>query len=80
MYSTPVHAVLKPHSEDFRMVSNMSAGPHAPNRMILHADIAGSRLDGLHMFFSAILRFRRRSPENEHKVLVAFKSDVSKAY
>ncbi|PBK87350.1 hypothetical protein ARMGADRAFT_856615, partial [Armillaria gallica] len=34
MYSTPVHAVPKPHSEDFHMVSNMSAGPHAPNRMI----------------------------------------------
>ncbi len=26
MYSTPVHAVPKPHSDDFHMVSNMSAG------------------------------------------------------
>ncbi|SJL12116.1 uncharacterized protein ARMOST_15537 [Armillaria ostoyae] len=69
MYSTPIHAVLKPHSEDFRMVSNMSAGPHVPNRMILHSDIAGSRLDGLHTFFSAILRFRHRSPDNLKQVV-----------
>ncbi|PBK81119.1 hypothetical protein ARMGADRAFT_948699, partial [Armillaria gallica] len=48
MYSTPVHVVLKPHSEDFHIVSNMSAGLYAPNRMILHSDIAGSHLDGLH--------------------------------
>ncbi|PBK81850.1 hypothetical protein ARMGADRAFT_947599, partial [Armillaria gallica] len=80
MYSTPVHVVPKPHSNDFRMVSNMSAGDYAPNRMIRHADIAGSRLDSLHTLFTAILRFRRRSPDNTQKTLVVFKSDVSKAY
>ncbi len=80
MYSTPVHVVLKPHSEDFRMVSNMSAGLYAPNQMILHSDIAGSCLDGLHTFFSAILQFRCKSPENASKILIAFKSDMSKAY
>ncbi len=42
MYSTPVHAVPKPHSEDFCMVSNMSMGSFAPNCMIRHSDIAGS--------------------------------------
>ncbi len=80
MYSTPVHAVPKLHSEDFRMVSNMSAGSFAPNRMIRHSDIAGSRLDSLHTLFAAILRFRRESPANAQKTLVVFKSDVSKAY
>ncbi len=62
------------------MVSNMSAGPYTPNQMILHSDIAGSHLDGLHTLFSAILRFRRKSHENAHKVLVVFKSNISKAY
>lgn len=57
MYSTPVHVVPKPRLDDLRMVSNMSAGIYAPNGMINHADIAGSRLDGLHMFFTAILRY-----------------------
>ncbi|SJK99998.1 uncharacterized protein ARMOST_03309 [Armillaria ostoyae] len=80
MYSTPVHAVPKPYSDDFCMVSNMSAGLHAPNRMILHSDIAGSCLDGLHTLFSAILCFKSKSPENVCKVLVVFKSDMSKAY
>ncbi|SJL14814.1 uncharacterized protein ARMOST_18285 [Armillaria ostoyae] len=80
MYSTPVHVVPKPHSEEFRMVSNMSAGTYAPNHMILHSDIAGSRLDSLHTLFAAILRYRRRSPANAEKTLVVFKSDVSKAY
>ncbi len=80
MYSTLVHAVPKPHSDNFCMVFNMSAGDYAPNRMICHADIAGSRLDSLHTLFVAILRFRRRSPDNAQKTLVVFKSDVSKAY
>lgn len=80
MYSTPVHAVPKPHSDDFRMVSNMSARSYAPNQMIRHSDIAGSRLDSLHMLFSAILRYRKESPGNAEKILVVFKSDVSKAY
>ncbi len=80
MYSTPVHAVPKPHSDDFRMVSNMSAGSYAPNQMIRHSDIAGSCLDGLHTLFSAILRYRQKFPDNSKKILIVFKSDVSKAY
>ncbi len=80
MYSTPVHAVPKPHSDDFRMVSNMSSGSYAPNQMIRHSDIAGSCLDGLHTLFSAILRYRQKFPDNSKKILIVFKSDVSKAY
>lgn len=80
MYSTPVHVVPKPHSEDFHMVSNMSASSYAPNRMICHSDIVGLHLDGLHMLFSAILHHRWKSPANAKKILVVFKSDVSKAY
>ncbi|PBK98160.1 hypothetical protein ARMGADRAFT_855731, partial [Armillaria gallica] len=34
MYSTIMHAVPKPHSEDFCMVSNMLAGLYALNQMI----------------------------------------------
>ncbi len=81
MYSTPVHTVPKPHSDDFRMVSNMSAGSFVPNRMIRHSDIAGSRLDSLHTLFSAILCYKKKAPGlNAKKILVVFKSDVSKAY
>ncbi len=81
MYSTLVHAVPKPHSDDFCMVSNMSAGSFAPNHMIRHSDIAGSRLDSLHTLFSAILRYKKKAPGlNAKKILVVFKSDMSKAY
>ncbi len=80
MYSTPVHAVPKPHSDDFHMVSNMSAGSYTPNRMICHSNIAGSRLDSLHTLFLVILWYRQKDPANAHKTLVMFKSDVSKAY
>ncbi|PBK69278.1 hypothetical protein ARMSODRAFT_988562 [Armillaria solidipes] len=80
MYSTPVHAVPKPHSDDLRMVSNMSAGSYAPNQMIQHADIAGARMDTLRDFFAAIRKFKLSSPENAAKKLYVFKSDISKAY
>ncbi len=80
MYSMPVHAVPKPCSDDFRMVSNMSAGLYAPNRMIRHSDIAGSRLDSLHTLFSAIFHYHKSTPGSVQKILVVFKADMSKVY
>ncbi len=80
MYSTPVHVVPKPHSEGLWLVSNMSAGVFASNMMIKHVDIAGVQLDMLHNFFAALLRFHCMSDFNANANLVAWKSDVLKAY
>jgi hypothetical protein len=38
MYSTPVRVVPKPHSDRFRLINDLSAGPHAPNSWIAHDD------------------------------------------
>ena len=34
MYSMPIHVVPKPHSSDFCLVTNQSAGNHSLNSMI----------------------------------------------
>ncbi|KAF9543882.1 hypothetical protein CPC08DRAFT_622554, partial [Agrocybe pediades] len=48
MYSMPVHAVPKPNSDDFRMVTDHSAGRHSLNSMINHDEVTGFPLDNLH--------------------------------
>ncbi|KAJ7048056.1 hypothetical protein C8F01DRAFT_1007696, partial [Mycena amicta] len=45
MYSTPILAVPKPHSEDLRLVSHQSYGPYAPNTMVDKAQTKGPRMD-----------------------------------
>jgi hypothetical protein len=62
MYSTPGGVVPKPHSDKFRLVNDLSAGPHAPNSWIARDD-SSVRFDNL-QDFSAILhnvhkRYRR---------------------
>ena len=45
MYRMPIHVVPKPHSSDFRLVTNQSAGDFSLNLMIRCEDIAGYPLD-----------------------------------
>ncbi|KAJ7675541.1 hypothetical protein B0H17DRAFT_1207580 [Mycena rosella] len=77
MYSTPVLAVPKPHSQKLRLCSHMSAGEFCQNNMMDRPETRGARLDTLHNFIPAVLRYRRRNPG---KHLVAFKSDVKSAF
>ena len=41
MYSMPIYAVPKPHSEDLRLVTDHSAGPFSLNSMIDHTQVTG---------------------------------------
>jgi hypothetical protein len=77
MYSTPVLAVPKARSTKLRLCSHMSAGPYCQNNMIDRVQVKGARLDTLHNFVAALLKYRRSNPD---KRLVAFKSDVSSAF
>jgi hypothetical protein len=77
MYSVPIHAVPKPHSDKLRLVVDHSAGDFSLNSMIASDAIKGTRLDGLHSLGASLLQFRAEHPQEE---LVMFKSDVSLAF
>ncbi|KAJ7603712.1 hypothetical protein FB45DRAFT_1071116 [Roridomyces roridus] len=77
MYSTPVLAVPKPNSTKLRLCSHMSAGKFCQNNMMDDREVKGARLDTLHHFFGALLKYRRSNPDER---LVAFKSDVKGAF
>ncbi|KAF8547082.1 hypothetical protein OG21DRAFT_1399916, partial [Imleria badia] len=47
MYSMPIHAVPKPGSAKFRLVTDHSAGQFTLNQMISKNDIAGVTLDNV---------------------------------
>ena len=47
MYSMPIYAVPKPHSEDLRMVTDHSAGSFSLNNMIDHSQVTGFPLDNI---------------------------------
>jgi len=53
MYSMPIGVVPKPHSTDFRLVTDHSAGEFALNNYIMKAD-ASIRLDNLQYFGTAL--------------------------
>lgn len=77
MYSTPVFAVPKPHSDDLRLCSHMSAGDFCQNSMMDMSETKGARLDTMHNFISALLRYRSSHPDT---MLVAWKLDVAGAF
>ena len=41
MYAMPIYAVLKPHSEDLRLVTDHSTGLFSLNKMIDHSQVTG---------------------------------------
>jgi hypothetical protein len=79
MYSMPIHAVPKPHSENLRLINDQSAGKFSLNSMIIWPDVGKTKLDTLTDLFNSILEFRR-VPGNESASLILFKSDVSEAF
>jgi hypothetical protein len=77
MYSMPIHVVPKPHSSDFRLVTNHSAGYFSLNSMIKREDITGYPLDNMTQLGELLLKKRAESPNQK---LLLFKSDISEAY
>ena len=77
MYSMPIHAVPKPGTNKFRLVTDHSAGQYALNNMITKEDIAGVTLDNVQDLGNALHLMWREEPEAD---LILWKADVSKAY
>jgi hypothetical protein len=77
MYSTPVFAIPKRDSDELRLCSHMSAGTYCQNSMMDRVQTKGARLDTMHNFIPALLRYRRKFPKTE---LILFKSDVAGAF
>ena len=77
MYSMPIYAVPKPHSEDLRLVTDHSAGPFSLNSMIDHTQVTGFPLDNMRHFGEMLLDIRR---SNGNIPLTLWKSDVADAY
>ncbi|THH15240.1 hypothetical protein EUX98_g9495, partial [Antrodiella citrinella] len=76
MYSMPIHAVPKPHSDKLRLINNHSAGPHSLNSFIDKDDV-GMRPDNVQDLGRNLLFLRQELGDIP---LWLFKSDVSGAY
>ncbi|KAH6876460.1 hypothetical protein BKA70DRAFT_1349139 [Coprinopsis sp. MPI-PUGE-AT-0042] len=77
MYSMPIHAVPKPASSTFRLVTDQSHGPFSLNSMIDQDKIQGFPLDNIQHLGYHLLHRRTEAP-GQRRVL--WKSDVSEAY
>jgi hypothetical protein len=77
MYSMPIHAVPKPNSSDFRLVTDHSAGLFSLNSMIDHSEVTGFPLDNV-THLGEMLLDTRRSIGNVP--LTLWKSDIADAY
>jgi len=77
MYSMPIHAVPKPHSDDLRMVTDHSAGPFSLNSMIDHEQVTGYPLDNMRHLGEMLLHFRASIGDVP---LTMWKSDIADAY
>ncbi|KAI0374164.1 DNA/RNA polymerase [Pilatotrama ljubarskyi] len=76
MYSMPVHAVPKPHSDKMRFINNHSAGRFSLNSMI-DKGLVGMRPDNVQDLARNLLHFRRTAG---NVPVWLFKSDISNAY
>ena len=63
IYSMPIHAVFKPGSSKFHLVTDHSAGQFALNNMILCEDIAGVTLDNVQDLGNALCYLRQQEPD-----------------
>ena len=73
----PIHAVPKPGSAKFRLVTDHSAGMYALNHMISRDDIAGVTLDNVQDLGCALQFIHEQEPGVN---LILWKADVSEAY
>ncbi|THH19826.1 hypothetical protein EW146_g1426 [Bondarzewia mesenterica] len=76
MYSMPIHAVPKPHTDSFCMVVDHSAGNYSLNSLI-DRDAVSMRLDNVQDLACNLLSSRS---EVGNAPIWLFKSDVSQAY
>ncbi|THH15183.1 hypothetical protein EW146_g5256 [Bondarzewia mesenterica] len=76
MYSMPIHAVPKPHTDSFRMVVDHSAGNYSLN-LLIDRDAVGMHLDNVQDLACNLLSSRS---EVGDAPIWLFKSDVSQAY
>ena len=77
MYSMPIYAVPKPHSEDLRMVTDHSAGPFSLNNMIDHSQVTGFPLDNMRHVGEMLLSARQSIG---NVPITLWKSDIADAY
>jgi hypothetical protein len=77
MYCMPNYVVPKPHSTNWRLVNDLSAGPYSLNSMVDRQFITGYPLDNLMNLGELILRKRKACPSTK---FVTWKSDISEAY
>jgi hypothetical protein len=77
MYCMPIYAVPKPHSSDFRLVTDQSYGKYSLNSMIKHEKVTGYPLDNMVHFGEMLMDLERREPGEER---VIWKSDIAEAY
>jgi len=77
MYCMPHYVVPKPHTTNWRLVNDLSAGPFSLNSMVEHQFVTGYPLDNLAHFGELLLKKRHEKPGVQ---FVAWKSDVSEAY
>ena len=77
MYAMPIHVIPKPHTINFRLISNLSAGDYAPNTMINKNKVTNLPLNTITDLGAALIAYRRTHGDIK---LVMWKSDVAQAY
>jgi hypothetical protein len=77
MYAMPIHVIPKPFTDNFRLITNLSAGDFAPNTMIEKSNVTNLPLNTISNLGAALIAFRRN---HGNVPLVMWKSDVSQAY
>ena len=77
MYSMPIYAVPKPHSEDLCMVTDHNAGSFSLNSMINHTRVTGFPLDNVRHLGEMLLD---TCQSIGNVPLTLWKSDIADAY
>ena len=77
MYSMPIHAVSKPGTLKFCLVTDHSAGQFALNNMISCEDIAGVTLNNVQDLGNALCYLQAQHPDID---LILWKAFVSEVY
>jgi hypothetical protein len=78
MHSSPLHAVPKPHSTDFRMVINQSAGKYSPNSMIDKNHLLPYPMDNLTHLGTWLIDLHQHKQRSDN--IIILKSNIAEAY
>jgi len=77
MYCMPNYVVPKPHTDDWRLVNDLSAGPFSLNSMVDCQGVTGFPLDSLAQLGELLMRNHSLNPG---KRFVVWKSDIAEVY